>query len=108
MLKICTVGNQNIVGILRHGWFDTASLCFIDMELCDLNLDDYINCRSTFVTQAPTLLNEPVFVAQDCAAHVQMLNTWTIINHIAQGIESIHENNYTHRDLKPANGIPEL
>ena len=49
------------------------------------------------------LSNDPTFVVEDSLTHLKLLNIWTIIDHVAQGLEFIHENNYVHRDLKPLN-----
>ena len=44
ILKVCGQGRPtNIVAVLKHGEIQEASLYFIDMELCDLNLSEYIH-----------------------------------------------------------------
>jgi serine/threonine protein kinase len=105
ILKICTSDHQNIVQVLQHGCFRSDFLYFIDMELCGLALDDYIHDRTRFVEQSPNFLNHPTFVSDNCSIHLHLLNVWTIIDHIAQGLEFIHREHYAHRDLKPANSI---
>jgi serine/threonine protein kinase len=97
--------HRNIVQVIHHGCFHSDFVYFIDMELCSLTLQDYINKTATFVQQSPNLLNYPTFVIDNCSIHLQILNVWTIINHIARGLEFIHGEHYAHRDLKPANSI---
>ena len=104
-MKLCQAGNENIVDVLRHGWFDIGSYRFIDMELCVTNLQDYIDHRKNAIVQRPDLPNEYAFVREDSPPHVHVLNVWTIMHHISQGVEFIHNLGYSHRDLKPANGL---
>jgi serine/threonine protein kinase len=93
-----------IVQVLQHGWFESNSDYFIDMELCVLTLHDYIHNRAPFIEQNPDLSNHAqFFVADNCSAHLKVLNIWTIINHIAQGLSFIHQAHFTHRDIKPPN-----
>lgn len=73
------------------------------MELCALNLHDYIYHTPEYSHRASALLNEPIFVLDNATAHLKLLNIWTIMNHIAEGLEFIHENHFIHRDLKPLN-----
>lgn len=101
--KICTSKHRNIVQVMHHDWFESSFGYFIDMELCDLTLHEYINNRSIFVQQRSDFLNPPIFVSDDCSMHLNLLNIWTIITHIAQGLEFIHRERYSHRDLKPPN-----
>jgi serine/threonine protein kinase len=97
--------HRNIVQVMQHDWFLSGSSYFIDMELCSLTLHDYIYNRPLFVQQNPDLTNHPpIFVVDDCSAHLNLLNVWSIISHIAQGLEFIHKEHYTHRDMKPQNG----
>jgi len=103
--QLCSTPHGHIVRVLRDGWLDSRC-CFIDMELCDINLEEYIHNRSPRMAEEPKLLNEPVFVQQDCSTSMHMLNTWIIINHICSGVQFIHENGFSHRDIKPANGCP--
>lgn len=101
---ICCTGHGNIVQILHHGWFNSGFYYFIDMELCALNLDDYIYRKQEYSHHAPELANEPAFVVENSSAHLKLRNIWTIIDHVALGLEFIHEKHYIHRDLKPMNG----
>ena len=73
------------------------------MELCVLNLHDYIYRTENYLRHASALLNEPTFVVEDSSMHSKLINIWTIIDHVAQGLEFIHQKHYIHRDLKPRN-----
>jgi serine/threonine protein kinase len=97
--------HRNIVQVLQHDWFKSNSEYYIDMELCDLTLHDYIHNRASFIGQHSDLSHHsPIFVFDDCSAHLNLLNVCAIINHIARGLEFIHQEHYTHRDIKPLNG----
>lgn len=104
IVELCMSGEGNIVDVLRHGWFQSGSHCFIDMELCETNLEEYIHHRETVYHEAPHLLTDPVFVGDDCEPSLHIWNSWVIANNIIRGISFIHARGYTHRDLKPANG----
>ena len=41
-LFLDNVGHENIVGILGHGHRQAYNLYFVDMDLCDFTLGDYI------------------------------------------------------------------
>ena len=101
--KICTTGHGNIVQILLHDWFKSGSIYFIDMELCNLNLHDYIYRTEEYSRHASAFSNNLTFVVEDSSPQLKLVNIWTIIDHIAQGLEFIHEKHYIHRDLKPLN-----
>lgn len=93
-------GHANIVAILRHGWLTNAmDRYYFDMELCILNLANYITedfksrlGMSNFLHSRS--LNE---------GHGS-LSMWGIMNQISNGLEFIHSHGELHRDLKPSNG----
>jgi serine/threonine protein kinase len=103
-------GHGNIVTILRHGWlrFSFNQCYYIDMELCEFNLHDYVNyhySRPTIVIEtniAPSL--SPAVVRKDGLITERMQNIWTVATHIARGLEFMHSYKLAHRDLKPGNG----
>jgi serine/threonine protein kinase len=101
--------HQNIVAILGHNWLPNSSNCyFIDMELCDFSLLDYIdyhyrNGRSLGNLELGDTL-PPTVVDKGRSVFVRMQNAWTIGSHIACGLEFMHAHNQAHRDLNPRNG----
>jgi serine/threonine protein kinase len=103
--QICTTGHRNIVQVLRHDWFKSGSIYFIDMELCTLNLHDYIYHTREYSCHAFALSNdsESAFLMEDSPTESKSINIWTIIDHVAQGLEFLHKGHYVHRDLKPPN-----
>ena len=99
-------GHQNIVTILAHGFNAAFDGYFIDMELCDMTLKDYIDylalSRELPLEATPSLA--PSVVRLDCSQLLKMCNIWTICAHIAAGLDFMHLRHQTHRDLKPCNG----
>ena len=44
VVKLCTPGgHKNIIAVLRHGKLPNSHYYFFDMELCEFNLEQYIN-----------------------------------------------------------------
>ena len=80
--------HDNIVGIYRHaqleGWY------FIDMELCNFNLWQYIY-------EPDTLNGVPM---------LDMRTMLKIMRDVTRGLAFIHENKKIHHDIKPQNSTP--
>lgn len=106
--KLCEgPGHRNIVRVLRHKWLGWGNYYFIDMELCEVNLKSYINGERGSIVEDrefPHLINI-AFVEQGCSMQTKLLNIWTVMSHLAQGVRFIHGHDLAHRDLKPRNGI---
>lgn len=92
--------HPHTIRLFEHGWLSDDRY-FIDMELCDLNLDDYIHgTRPEHMTEK---LDNATFVRKDCPILETMRNVWTITGEVAAGLEFIHYQKQVHRDLKPQN-----
>ena len=99
--NLCGPGaHVNIVQVLAHGQLPTAPFYFIDMELCDWNLHDYIHREPS----AEPLESIPYIIRGN--GSVLPMQFWTIMSQIAAGVEYIHRKGHVHRDIKPANGAP--
>lgn len=104
MIAICGNEHKNIVTILHHGPLPSSDYHFIDMQFCELNLDDYINGeRPTFGQVHTTPSRNFAFVPRDCSLQLKMQNIWTIMSEISDGLKFMHEKRFVHRDLKPRN-----
>jgi len=68
------------------------SFYYIDMELCDLNLETYL-----YHEQLAEEILLPI-------SNVSQL--WSIMQDITNGVAFIHGHKETHRDLKPRNSTP--
>jgi serine/threonine protein kinase len=99
-------GHSNIVQILSHGWLKSAPCYFIDMELCDTTLREYIDYHygASFNFDHLTKDINPVFVTRDCSMVARIQNMWIIGTHVSRGLEFMHARSFVHRDLKPSNG----
>ena len=108
VLSLCKdEGHPNIVKVLRDGELVPGRLFYIDMELCDFNLHEFIRTRTS-----PTerLESEDAFVKFPkfgvLSKGLTRLNvTWTIMADIASGLAFIHGKDCIHGDLNPRNGF---
>jgi serine/threonine protein kinase len=89
--KLCDGSNENIIKVIRTGDFEDLSYVYIDMELCDLNLEEYI--RSKWGLQPVEGIPDELYI-------------WDIMTQISRGLAFVHAKNEIHRDLKPSNSIP--
>jgi serine/threonine protein kinase len=91
---------ENLVLVIRHGWLPRSQYYFIDMELCDGNLEDYIGRKSgvNYVLSKNPRFFGATFMERG------IWNTWDIMEQIAGGMGFMHKCKEVHRDLKPRNG----
>jgi serine/threonine protein kinase len=89
--KLCLESCQeNLVAVYRYGKLPGSPYYYIDMELCDLNLQEYIYEfeRRGFSSSFPPLDTTAVF---------------QIMRDVSGGLAFIHERKEVHRDIKPNN-----
>ena|ERR1700736_1362851 len=100
--KLCTPPtHKNIVEVYNHGPLHVAEYYFLDMALCDLNLEDYLKRNVTKEAQKMGYLD-------DLPQRTRAEQIWAIMEDITCGVAFIHSNDEIHRDLKPRNSTPRL
>jgi serine/threonine protein kinase len=94
--KLCRNSHVNIIHVFEHGYLNSASY-FIDMELCELNLEEYIRGRKTGVYG---LLDWAKAIKRGHAIFLIV----AIMQQLLSGLIFIHNHREVHRDLDPKNG----
>jgi serine/threonine protein kinase len=92
-------GHGNVVNTFNHGWLDDDQYYF-DMEICILNLDDYI-CGDLKSNYGISNFADPKSMERELGC----LSFVGIIQQITSGLEFLHSIGELHRDLKPRNGM---
>src|SRR5271170_4392011 len=96
--KLCSKGeNRNIVAVLKHGRLENSTYYFLDMELCDLNLETFIYSESF-----PGFEKEFGYDSRS-SKETRYQTMWPIMLDIVHGLQFIHHHDQVHRDLKPRN-----
>ena len=91
ILALSRYRHPNIVRVFDI-WTEQESfltLCYIQMELCDGDLDGFLRRRYNVENSTPLRESE----------------IWSAFKQIMKGIQFIHSQGIVHRDLKPKNGI---
>jgi serine/threonine protein kinase len=100
--KICGKGaHAHIVAVLKLGQLLNSPYFYIDMELCDLNLSDFI--YSIPAPHEPSTVMLPQYI-KNGEPPLKASQIWNVMRQIASGVKYIHSLDVVHRDLKPANG----
>jgi len=93
--QLAGADHENIVAVIKHGYLQ-RSYYFIDMELCDYNLADYMQEQRTRLNVGHyDDTNSQLIFARDA---------FDVARQICTGLEYIHASRAVHRDLKPRNG----
>lgn len=98
VLKLCRGIHPNLIQVINLGEFQRYPYYRIDMELCALNLHDYIHSRQEF----DGIHGLPPFISNldPLDKSIQILN---IITQVASGLNYIHHFREVHMSLKPSN-----
>ena len=105
--KVCSEQgtHQNIVKVLKHGNIRSGEYIYIDMELCAINLENYIPILWKPSKEERAKMRQ-TGVTRIYALDLRMRYVWVVMMQIANGITFIHRQSEVHRDLKPQNGVP--
>lgn len=95
---LCNGSHQNVIKVFCHGLLRPGrSVYFIDMEMCDANLEEFVAGQ----TQFQELINWPK--ASKSLRIRYALND--VMKQILEGLIFIHSHDEVHRDLSPQNCI---
>jgi serine/threonine protein kinase len=95
--KLCQNQHPNIVQVFDYGQLNTdGTIHFIDMELCDISLGNYLLGQELKDVISWTTVREQ----EEIPTHA-----YNILQQILNGLLFIHCLDEVHRDLSPQNGI---
>jgi len=99
--KLCMTANthKNIVSVFDYGRLQGFNY-FIDMELCDMNLQQWID-RTWHEDTAKKLPHLTI----ELPPRMRIGQIWDIMEDITRAVAFIHGEREIHRDLKPSNSI---
>jgi serine/threonine protein kinase len=96
--KFHSQGHKNIIQVFGHGQLKNTAFCYIDMELCDLNLRAYI-ARDWPDAVVAQLQHFTI----DLPPKMKWVQIMGIMDDVVCGLAFIHSHGEVHRDIKPQN-----
>jgi len=96
MKKLCNKSHANMIQYIADGSIIPDSIYFIDMELCDISLSQYI--RGTFTVKG--IHGLPPWNVENPDIFLII----AIMQQLLSGLAFMHKDNKVHRDLDPKNG----
>ena|SRR5436190_6051059 len=105
VVKLCRGKNENVITAFGWGQLPRSPYFFIDMELCDFNLEAYIlkDWKPEVACKVPHFRDFDILTLDQKLGQIL-----TIMRDIANGLAFIHGHNIVHRDLKPRNSTNRL
>ena len=95
--KLCITSHDNIISVLGHDRLSpTSVIYFIDMELCSINLEEYIQGTKVGVRGL-------IDWNTACNEGQQQFLLFAIMQQLLSGLAFIHGLDEVHRDLTPQN-----
>lgn len=95
--KLCQNQHPNIVQVFDYGLlYPDSTVHFIDMELCDISLGNYLLGQELKGVDNWATVREQDEIPW---------HAYNILQHILNGLLYIHSLNEVHRDLSPTNGM---
>lgn len=97
MDDLCKDSHYNIIKIFEYGRLQHSTDLFVDMELCQINLDEYLQGSKTGV---PGLIDWSASVEENQRPFLIL----AIFQQIIRGLDFIHRHGDVHCDLTPRKG----
>jgi serine/threonine protein kinase len=97
-----TPSHNHVVEIINHGSFQKfPSLYFVDMEYCDLNLEEYIRGSRTSIRGLQD------YAVSALGSHFSFF-ICAILQQILSGVVFLHDHGRVHSDLNPRNSMKNI
>jgi len=98
---VCDGQNPHIIHVESTGLFNMAPLFFIDMEIAEFSLHDYIYSTANLDVAPPASIKNlrRRFLTSKSAC------TWDIMRQATSALKFIHANSEVHRSIKASNSL---
>jgi serine/threonine protein kinase len=93
--------HENVIRVLQFGELRQSPFSFVDMELCQMTLHDYLYKHQGFAFVSFPKLSTSLSFKASPEQRIGLIAL--IMEQVARGLQYIHGHGEVHRDLKPQN-----